>query len=181
VRLSAQLLALARHESVNPENNGHFAVAESFSDIHAVYGAIAAEKGITLAPSAAPDAEIRGSAQQLILILGNLLDNALRYTKPGGTVELHGRVDAGSVHFEVRDAGAGLPEEELRRVFERFYRAPGDDTEGSGLGLATVATVVEHMGGRVWLENRRDRQGLVAHVTLPRSPDATLNAIKAIA
>lgn len=169
VRLSTQLLALARHESEDRESSGHLAVSEAFSDIQAVYGAIAGEKGIALTPSAAPDVVIRGNPQQLILILGNLLDNALRYTKPGGKVELHGRVDGDTVHFEVRDEGAGLPEEELQRVFERFYRAPGDATEGSGLGLATVATVVENMGGRAWLENRKDRPGLIAHVTIPRT------------
>ncbi len=138
-------------------------------DIHAVYGAIAAEKGITLARSAPPVAEIRGNAQQLILILGNLLDNALRYTPAGGSVDLRTHANEHTVHFEVRDCGPGLPEQELQRVFERFYRAPGDATEGSGLGLATVTTVVEHLGGRVWLENRQDRSGLAAHVTIPRS------------
>ena len=55
----------------------------------------------------------------------------------------------------------------MERVFERFYRAPGDVSNGSGLGLSTVDSIVRQLGGSVWLENRTDATGLIAIVTLP--------------
>lgn len=169
VRFTGQLLALARHESADANAEAHTDLAEIFSDLQAVYGAVAAERGVTLRRAAPVNAQIRGSSHQLILILGNLLDNALRYAPRDSSIELLSHVDAHTVHLQVRDDGPGLPAEELERVFERFYRAPADSTEGNGLGLATVAAVVERLGGRAWLENRTDHTGLVANVSLPRA------------
>ncbi len=63
-----------------------------------------------------------------------------------------------------------LPAEELPLVFERFYQGSGNEGSGSGLGLATVAALVKQLDGGVSLENRRDRAGLVAIVTLPLAP-----------
>jgi signal transduction histidine kinase len=128
---------------------------------------VAVERGITLTNVAPLDAQVRGTTHQLILILGNLIDNALRYSPHEGLLELRSSLQAGWVTIEVRDEGPGLPADELERVFERFYRSPGDDTRGNGLGLATVRALVQQLGGRVWLENRTDRSGLVAHVSLP--------------
>jgi two-component system, OmpR family, sensor kinase len=72
-----------------------------------------------------------------------------------------------SACIKIIDEGPGLPESELDKVFQRFYRAPGDITEGSGLGLAVVRGIAERLGGRAELENRIDRRGLVASVWLP--------------
>ena len=69
--------------------------------------------------------------------------------------------------IEVLDEGPGLPESELQKVFERFYRAVGDLTEGSGLGLAVVQSLAEQLGAQASLSNRRDRTGLVAQLRLP--------------
>jgi signal transduction histidine kinase len=92
----------------------------------------------------------------------------LRYTPAGSVVTLKGFADGDGAHILVEDAGPGLAEAELEKVFERFYRAPGDSTEGSGLGLATVRSIASRLGGTVTLKNRVDRSGLVAGITLPR-------------
>ncbi|MDE2221403.1 MAG: sensor histidine kinase, partial [Gammaproteobacteria bacterium] len=75
--------------------------------------------------------------------------------------------ESGGVHIEVIDEGSGMPAAELEAVFQRFYRSPGDLSEGSGLGLAVVRAIVERRGGRVQLVNRTDRTGLIARVWLP--------------
>ena len=69
--------------------------------------------------------------------------------------------------IEISDEGEGLPPEELGHVFERFYRGSGSDSGGSGLGLATVASLVRQVHGEITLRNRSDRSGLVATVLLP--------------
>jgi signal transduction histidine kinase len=114
------------------------------------------------APVAVP-----GNARRIALILGNLLDNAIRHSPPDGRVHVRSAVVGGRARVEIWDEGSGLPPQELERVFERFYRAPGEKSNGSGLGLSTVDTIVRQLGGSVWLENRTDASGLIAIVTLP--------------
>ncbi len=87
------------------------------------------------------DAWIVGNAPLLSELLANLLDNALAYTQPGGTVTVRTRAADGCAYLEVEDNGPGIPEQERTRVFERFYRAPGTGGDGSGLGLAVVAEI----------------------------------------
>jgi signal transduction histidine kinase len=109
-----------------------------------------------------------GDLGQLLLVVGNLMENALWHTPRGGVVRLRSVRDGGSLVIEIVDQGPGIPPEELARVFERFYRGPSAHDGGSGLGLATARAVVERLGGRVTLANRSDRSGIVARVTLPR-------------
>lgn len=115
-------------------------------------------------------ADVAGDARLLGVLLGNLLDNALRYTPARGIVRVLGRHDAGSAIVEIVDEGPGLPESELEKVFERFYRVPHDESDGSGLGLAVVRSVSARLGGSVYLRNRTDRPGLIAEVRLPVVP-----------
>jgi signal transduction histidine kinase len=141
------------------------AIAEAFH----VYGPIAAAREVDLHQVAPCDAEVVSDPRDLSQIIGNLLDNALRYTAAGGRVAVSATADSGGVRIEIADEGPGLPESELENVFHRFYRLPGDATEGSGLGLAVVRGIVERLGGRVQLANRTDRSGLIAQAWLPRS------------
>ncbi len=101
---------------------------------------------------------VAADPQRLTQMLGNLVENALRYTPRGGDVTLRiaARSDMrqnGHVVIEVADTGPGIPPEELTRVFDRFYRADrarARETGGSGLGLAIVQRLAEMQGGRVW-------------------------------
>lgn len=86
--------------------------------------------------------------------LDNLLDNALRHTHAGGRIELTAeRLDAGRVLLQIRDTGEGIPAEFLPHVFDRFFRVPGQATEGTGLGLALVRETILAHGGVITCES----------------------------
>jgi two-component system phosphate regulon sensor histidine kinase PhoR len=103
-------------------------------------------------------------------ILGNLLDNAVKYTEPGGRIEI--RVENGDpkVRVRVKDTGIGIPEEDLARIFERFYRvdkARSRALGGTGLGLAIVKHLVQSLGGEISVQSRLG-EGSTFTFTLPR-------------
>jgi two-component system, NtrC family, sensor histidine kinase KinB len=107
-------------------------------------------------------------------VFSNLLANALRFSAAGGDVELSVTADEETVAFSVHDQGAGIPKEDLPRVFDRFYR--GKDTvgtEGAGLGLAIAREVVEAHGGQIRVESRVG-QGTTFTFTLRRSESGEL-------
>lgn len=167
-RLTNQLLALARDELKTAEVDLDTAITVA----SAMYMPIAAARSITLQLHTDVGVNVRTSAGALAMLVGNLLDNALRYTPPGGTVHVStARIDD-AVWIEVIDEGPGLPASEHEKVFGRFYRAPGDTTEGSGLGLSVVRNIAEQLGGHASLVPRQDRSGLIARVSLPISSGA---------
>jgi signal transduction histidine kinase len=104
-----------------------------------------------------PGAErVYADADAFRTVLSNLLDNALRYTPPGGTITLRARREDGGVRVSVKDTGAGITSEHLHRIFERFYRADAArsrDEGGTGLGLAIVKHLVEAHEGKVSAES----------------------------
>ncbi|MGY6283824.1 ATP-binding protein [Methylorubrum extorquens] len=102
-------------------------------------------------------------------VLVNLLDNAAKYAPEGSTVTLRARQDGRTVRIEVLDEGFGLPEADVERVFDKFYRVQKSDRvrAGTGLGLAISRGFVEAMGGTVTAGNRRDRLGAAFTVMLP--------------
>jgi len=85
--------------------------------------------------------------------LGNLVDNAIRYTPDGGQVDVLIAAEEGTVSLVVKDTGPGIPEEELPRVIDRFYRVPGSPSSGSGLGLAIVKQIAAAHNADVVLRN----------------------------
>ena len=97
---------------------------------------------------------------QLRQVLENLVENAIKYSPDGGTVELRIGRDNSAVSFRVRDEGLGIPHAEHRRVFEKFYRLDPNMTRGiggTGLGLYISRELVRMMGGRIWVESEPDR------------------------
>ena len=112
---------------------------------------------------------VHGSRQDLALLLSNLLDNAVRYTRAGGTIRVRVENHNGDARLTVSDTGIGIPARELPRIFERFYRvdrARARETGGTGLGLAIVKHVVEQHGGRVEAQSDLGR-GSTFIVTIP--------------
>jgi|KBSSwiStaDraftv2_1062776.scaffolds.fasta_scaffold00306_16 signal transduction histidine kinase/outer membrane protein TolC len=170
IRLSEQLLSLARSQSETGPITATTELDPTLEEVGAFYAASAAAKQIDLVVEAGSAARVYGNARRLTLIFGNLLDNSLRYTPAGGHIRIRASAAGGVARVEVWDEGCGLPPSELKRVFERFYRPPGSESSGSGLGLATVDALVQQLGGHVVLENRVDHVGLVAIVTLPLAP-----------
>jgi two-component system OmpR family sensor kinase len=170
VRLSEQLLSLARSESESGPINVTTDLDTALEEVTAVYRDAAQAAGIDLQVETVSGARVYGNARRLTLIFGNLLDNSLRYTPVGGHIRIRAAVKEGLAQIQVWDEGCGIPPQDLERVFERFYRASGAESNGNGLGLATVETLVRQLGGSVVLENRVDHPGLVATVTLPLAP-----------
>jgi two-component system phosphate regulon sensor histidine kinase PhoR len=112
---------------------------------------------------------VRGSSRDLALLVRNLVENAIQYTRPGGRVEVAVSTQNGAAVFEVRDTGLGIPSRDQARIFERFYRvdrARSRDTGGTGLGLSIVKHVVENHGGTVSLRSQLGR-GSTFTVQLP--------------
>lgn len=97
-------------------------------------------------------------------VVDNLIENALRYTSEGGTVDVRLSLRHGLPCIEVVDTGPGVPPELLPRLFDRFFRVPGNGSSGSGLGLAIAQAAAVRNGLRISLSNRADTSGLVACV-----------------
>jgi signal transduction histidine kinase len=122
-----------------------------------------------------PVPEVRGSERDLALLIDNLIDNAIRYTPAGGTVEVSLAGEREHVRVRVADSGIGIPRRDLDRVLERFYRVDrgrSRRTGGTGLGLSIVRHVAENHGGTVRMRSELGR-GTTVDVVLPmRHPDA---------
>jgi PAS domain S-box-containing protein len=103
-----------------------------------------------------PVTQVAADRDKVRQVLVNLLDNALKYSPDGGTVELGLQPADGGVRFHVRDEGLGIPAGEQERIFEKFYRLDPGMTRGvggTGLGLYICSQLVERMGGRIWVES----------------------------
>lgn len=132
-------------------------------------------RGVKLVRGNVRDALVTGHAIRLEQALVNLLDNAVKFNRPGGEV----RIDAspgrdGRVVISVSDTGAGIPSSDVPRIFERFYRvdrARSREVGGTGLGLSIVKHVVERMDGAISVESRLG-QGSTFTVSLPAGPES---------
>ena len=103
-------------------------------------------------------------------ILINLLGNALKFTDPGGRIELRGEAEGDGIHLSVSDTGIGLPADQLERIFDRFAQVDTSATrrhEGTGIGLSLCKELVELHGGRIWAESPGPGGGTRMHVRLP--------------
>ena len=122
----------------------------------------AAEHGVTLtADLPAGSIVVRGLEARLAQVFVNLIDNAVSFCEPGGSVRVRARRQGDRVLVSVEDTGPGIPEAALGRIFERFYseRPEGQFGDNSGLGLAISKQIVEAHGGVVWAENIRPETG----------------------
>lgn len=132
---------------------------------------IAEEKDVALHTSDCPAVTVLAGDPGLSMVLGNLLNNAIKYTPAGGDVTVQVAVDqpSGQATVVVRDTGIGIPADELPRIFDEFYRASNAKSArivGTGIGLAAVRAMVEHYQGTIAL-NSVEGQGTTVTVRLP--------------
>ena len=133
----------------------------------------AEQRGIAIeVESPSPRLTVVGDRRQLVSALTNLLDNAVKYSEPGSAIGVRARTDGVWVDVAVRDCGIGIPQRDLERIFERFYRvdrARSRETGGTGLGLAIVRHVASNHRGEVRVESR-EGVGSTFTLRLPAGP-----------
>ena len=115
------------------------------------------------AKTVAVHCDIQGNAticvdrDRLLQVLGNLIDNAIKFTPEGGTVTLKSEVADKEVFFSVSDTGPGIPESDRNRIFEPYWQASATAHLGAGLGLSIAKQIVEQHGGKIWVESAEGR------------------------
>ena len=130
---------------------------------------LAADHGVQLGLDPEP-AIVDGDQARLRQLVVILVDNAIRHTPRGGSVRVTVRGDRTDAVLQVDDDGPGIRPEDMPRVFERFWRAPGAAAGGTGLGLAIAKSIVDLHDGRITVANRGDRGGARFTVRLPAAP-----------
>jgi signal transduction histidine kinase len=174
IRTFDALLMIARAESGHSRDNmKDFDAAEIVRGVGELYEPVAEEKGLSFKIEA-ERATIRGNRELLSQALANLVDNAIKYSRPEGEVTealeivLSARPDGQRVLIGVADHGPGIAEADRARAVERFVRLPQSAAEpGSGLGLSLAAAVARLHGGELRLED--NAPGLRTVIDLPRS------------
>jgi signal transduction histidine kinase len=127
-------------------------------------------EGVTIdveAPKTVPP--VAADEQQLVQVLGNLLENAIKYSPDGGPVKVKLARAAHAVRWSIADRGLGIPASERRRIFEKFYRLDPNMTRGiggTGLGLYICRELVHRLDGRIWVEPN-GRKGSMFVVEIP--------------
>ena len=161
-----QLLRMARLEEPLSEGAQETVdlsqlVAECVGDLAVIAEAQRVDLGIV---SSEPT-NIRGRSEELRVLFGNLIDNAVRYTPEGGVVDVSVGHDRTAPFVDIIDTGCGIPPDKMGRVFDRFFRAAPPDIEGSGLELSIAAAIAKRHHLRIAIENRQDRSGLRVRVS----------------
>lgn len=173
-RLVEQLLVLARQEASAANGNllQPVDLAELVKRALGDMAGIAQSRKIDLGLHHADAAIVAGQGDALIIMLRNLVDNAIKYTPAGGVVDIDLRASPVGVTLSVEDSGPGIAPEERERVLNRFYRVPGSAVGGSGLGLAIIKSIAERHGARLVLDLSERLQGLCVRVEFPNSVQA---------
>ncbi len=130
-------------------------LAEMLARVEELYRYVAEEKQIALSSACPPDLTVTIDQSRIQQALANLLDNAIKYTSPGGEVQMEAYREPPYVAVAVRDSGLGIPPEEISKIWDRLYR--GDKSRsarGLGLGLSLVRAVIQAHGGRVEVASR---------------------------
>ncbi len=173
--LLEQLLALARHEA-NPSGPAEMPLAAlDFVAKEVVADLLpeALDRGIDLGFALVEPLTVRSEPVMLAAIIRNLLDNALRFTPRGGTIDIGVYREDDVAILQVEDTGPGIASTDMDQIFEPFFRGSRPEGEGTGLGLSIVKRIVDSLGGGIALENiaGAGRSGLRVTVRLPIAGD----------
>jgi signal transduction histidine kinase len=169
--LVRDLLDLARMEGGRFTLERHPCLLESIAaEALALFTSLAAEKDVALEAHLEPvaGARVLCDRERLLQVFSNLLGNAVAFTPGGGRVAVEARRAGGEVTIAVADTGPGIPADEQRHVFERFWKSRASGM-GTGLGLSIAKGIVNAHGGRIWVESRPG-EGARFLFTLPDAP-----------
>lgn len=181
IRLVEQLLLLAREEAGTGQAPGSagrvdlqtvekLAVADVLPQARHKH----IDLGLTESPPVPANVEVNGQAEALRILLRNLLDNAVKYTPPGGQVDVSLHIENGQPVLTVEDSGPGIAAQDRARVFDRFFRASDAATEtGSGLGLAIVKVIADRHGATLALDRSERLGGLKVELRFPAARPAS--------
>ena len=170
--LVQQLLTLARHEPELTERpSAPVELAQLARQAVADHASFAEAKDIDIGIDGDPPIWISGDFEALRAMLGNLIDNAIRYTPSGGRIDVGVRTQSHQPVLTVTDSGPGIPTEYRERAFDRFSRQEGLDATGSGLGLAIVKSIVLRHHATIALESAQQERGLRVMVHFPAQPE----------
>jgi two-component system phosphate regulon sensor histidine kinase PhoR len=168
--IATDLLTLSDLESGQRDAEpGPVSVEDAVDTALATVETEARVRGVKLVRGAVADALVTGHAIRLEQVLVNLLDNAVKFNKPGGEVRIDAAPEDGRIVIAIADTGAGIPSSDISRIFERFYRvdrARSREVGGTGLGLSIVKHVLERMGGTIAVESRLG-EGSTFTISLP--------------
>jgi signal transduction histidine kinase len=154
-RLVADLLDLARIESgsMNWRMEKLF-IEDVIENTITALGPLFENKTLSVTTAfSAPRCALSGDRDRLAQVLTNILSNAVKFTKPGGAIQIAVHREAAQIAVEITDTGVGIPAADLESIFEKFRRSAAEDgceSEGTGLGLSIARQIVEHHGGRIW-------------------------------
>ncbi|HYT88851.1 MAG TPA: heavy metal sensor histidine kinase [Gemmataceae bacterium] len=177
-RLTEQLLTLSREDAgIGRPGPAPVDLAALLHGVTETMRPVAEAKGVRLQVDIAGPLWVQGDGIRLPQVFFNLLDNALKYTLEGGSVQVRGEARGAAVVATVRDTGEGIAPEHLPHVFDRFYRvdkARSREQGGTGLGLSIAKSIVAAHGGQIELDSARGR-GTTCTVTLPADQTAQGN------
>jgi signal transduction histidine kinase len=172
-RISEKLLTLTRLDSLPEPEREPVELETVVERVAHMLRPLAEAVGVELNCRIEPGCRLLCTEDDLYQIIFNLVENAIKYNLPGGTVEVTGATREGRVVLEVVDTGVGIPEEDLPKVFDRFYRvdkARSRAAGGTGLGLSIVSDTVKVHGGTIGVQRREDGPGTRFMVTFLPAP-----------
>jgi signal transduction histidine kinase len=174
VRVLEAIMGIAQVEAGKRQEWQPINLAVVAADVTDFYEPLAEEKNLTLTCHLDRDATLKGNAQLLAQAIGNLMDNAIKYTPEGGSIELDLEADQRQLTLTLSDTGPGIPPALRDRALQRFVRLDNSRSKpGNGLGLALVAAIVRQHNGILRLDTAHpghEPAGLKVSITLPLAP-----------
>ena len=167
-KIADELLMLARLGGEVAVDRTRLNLRELVADIASTVEPLAEARRVRLMVAANADVHINGNDAHLRRLLINLLDNALKFTPEGGSIEVAVSPESGRATIRVADTGPGIPPDEMPLIFNRFYRGAHVPHDGSGLGLSLCREIARLHGGEIVVRNRSSG-GCEFVVTLPLS------------
>lgn len=164
-----QLLALAKAQAAIDRPKSLISIQHIYRSVLEDMMSLAEDKHIDIGVEGEQDAQVYANELDLITIVKNLVDNAIRYTPDGGRVDLSVSTEGSCVILKIQDSGSGIAIAERDRVLDPFYRTIGSESVGSGLGLSIVKAITDRIGAQVQLgfSDENGHTGLCVRILVP--------------